>query len=85
VAGAVRLARAGARRCRVGVVERADDRIASIDPNPEQLRNTAMSRCARLSGTRERRSVMITTLLVIVASIAAGMIVSRVHPEYRKW
>jgi hypothetical protein len=26
---------------------------------------------------------MITTLLVIVASIAAGMIVSRVHPEYR--
>ena len=29
------------------------------------------------------QSVMLTTLLVIVASITAGMIVNRVHPECR--
>jgi len=29
--------------------------------------------------------VMLTTLLVIVASIATGMLVRHVHPEYRKW
>jgi hypothetical protein len=46
--------------------------------------HTAISRCARLSGTRERQSVMLT-LLVIVTSITAGMIVNHVHPEYRKW
>jgi len=28
---------------------------------------------------------MLTTLLIIVASIVAGMIVNHVHPEYRKW
>jgi len=27
---------------------------------------------------------MLATLLIIVASIAAGMIVNHVHPEYRK-
>jgi hypothetical protein len=42
------------------------------------------SPCARLFGGREQQSVMLTTLLVIVACIAAGMIVSHVHPEYRK-
>ena len=29
-------------------------------------------------------TAMLTTLLVIAASIAAGIIVSHVHPEYRK-
>jgi hypothetical protein len=47
--------------------------------------HTAMSRCARLSGTRERQSVMLTTLLVIVASIAAGMIVHQRRHERREW
>jgi hypothetical protein len=46
--------------------------------------HTATSRCARLFATRERQSVMLATLLIIVASIAAGMIVNHVHPEYRK-
>jgi hypothetical protein len=47
--------------------------------------DTAISSCPRLFGTRERQSVMLATLLIIVASIAAGMIVNHVHPEYRKW
>ena len=47
--------------------------------------DTAISRCARLFGTLERQNVMLATLLIIVASIAAGMIVNNVHPEYRKW
>jgi hypothetical protein len=44
-----------------------------------------MSRCARLSGTRERQSVMLATLLIIVASIAAGMIVHQKRHERREW
>ena len=46
---------------------------------------TVTSRCARLRGRAERQSDMLTTLLVIVACIAAGMLVNHVHPEYRKW
>jgi hypothetical protein len=30
-------------------------------------------------------SVTLTTLLVIVACISAGMIVNHFHPEYRRW
>jgi hypothetical protein len=34
---------------------------------------------------RAKERAMLATLLIIVASIVAGMIVNRVHPEYRKW
>jgi hypothetical protein len=46
---------------------------------------TAISRCARLSGTRERQSVMLATLLIIIASIAAGMIVHHTEHARRRW
>jgi fructose-1,6-bisphosphatase/sedoheptulose 1,7-bisphosphatase-like protein len=78
---------AEARRCRQ-LAGRAES-----SPVIEQLNrsesgafsHTAISRCARLSAGRERQSVMLTTLLIIVASAVAGMIVNHVHPEYRKW
>lgn len=78
---------AEARRCCcVGVVGFSALVIEQLNRSQSRTTShTATSRCARLSGTRERQSVMLTTLLVIVASIAAGMIVSHVHPEYRKW
>jgi len=28
---------------------------------------------------------MLATLLIIVAAVAAGIIVSQVHPEYHRW
>jgi hypothetical protein len=67
-----------------GGVERAGARIAqSIRIRSEFL--TVASRCARLFGRAEQQSVMLTTLLVIIACIAAGTIVNHFHPEYRKW
>ena len=39
---------------------------------------------ARPDGRSERRSVMLTTFLIIVACIAAGMLVNHVHPETRE-
>jgi hypothetical protein len=47
--------------------------------------HTVISHSARLFARSERQSIMLTTLLVIVVSITAGMIVNHVHPEYRKW
>jgi hypothetical protein len=81
-------------RCRYGDAAFAGGRVgAGFEHVGERIKrskfaatsDTAISRCARLFGTRERQSVMLATLLIIVASIAAGMIVNRVHPEYRKW
>jgi hypothetical protein len=66
----------GAPRCCAEWINRSESGAAS---------HTAMSRCARLSGTRERQSVMLATLLIIVASIAAGMIVHRKRHERREW
>ena len=74
-----------AQRCRVGAVGWIALVTERINRSKSKATSqTAISCCARLSGTRERQSVMLTTLLVIVSSIAAGIIVSHVHPEYRK-
>jgi hypothetical protein len=40
---------------------------------------------ARLSGGRERQSLMLTTLLVIVACFAAGTIVHHIEHARRRW
>jgi hypothetical protein len=40
---------------------------------------------ARLSGGREQESVMLTTLLVIVACFAAGTIVHHLEHARRRW
>jgi hypothetical protein len=42
-------------------------------------------RCNALGQDQWITSVTLTTLLVIVAFISAGMIVNHFHPEYRKW
>jgi hypothetical protein len=36
----------------------------------------------RLFGGRKQQSIMLLTILLV---IAAGMLVNHVHPEYRKW
>jgi hypothetical protein len=46
-----------------------------------QIRSDALD----CSGRQSDRTVMLTTLLVIAACLAAGTVVSRFHPEYRKW
>lgn len=40
---------------------------------------------ARLRGRSERIDRQLMTFLIIIACVAAGVIVSHVHPEYRKW
>jgi hypothetical protein len=74
------------RCCRAGAANLSRQRLNRLNRSESgATSHTATSRRARLFAIRERQSVMLTTLLIIVASIVAGMIVSRVHPEYRRW
>jgi hypothetical protein len=71
---------------RVGTTSRASCWTEWIKRSKSRATSqTVISGSARLFARSERQSVMLATLLIIVASIAAGMIVHQKRHERREW
>jgi hypothetical protein len=75
-----------ARRRPADVADRAElktKRLNRSEPRPTSVSMTLP--CARLSGGLEQQTVMLTTFLVIVACVSAGMIMHHTEHGRRRW